>query len=105
MATNVYCTTRWYRNTCFNEEHFNVMFAAYFNYGAGDPKLGENSNGSKRFWSLISTKWSGEDGDCTLPVKWKPIAWRPLPQKSSIKKIEFFYENCNFDGMHNEYGT
>lgn len=90
-----------------NGEHFNVMVAAYFNYGAGDPRLGENPNGSKRFWGVIPTRWSGDGGDCTLPVRWQPIActpiaWKPLPKKPSRKKIEYFYENTNPDEIHKE---
>lgn len=67
-----------------NGEHFNVLPAMYMNYGGGDPRLGENPVGLRRWWAFTGSRRTGEGGDCSLPVRVKPlastpIAWQPMP--------------------------
>ena len=76
-----------------NGEHWNVYPAAWMNKGGGDPNIGEKAEGSIGWWGVRGSRYTGEGGDCTLPVRWKPIAigtpacWMPMPEPEPETKL------------------
>lgn len=77
-----------------NGEHFNVVPAMYMNYGGGDPNLGQSAIGPSglRWWGICGSRYTGEGGDCKLPVRWKPLAitpicWQPIPDAEPESKL------------------
>lgn len=67
-----------------NGEHWNVLLAAWMNYGGGDPRLGQEPVGSIGWFGVAPSRYSGQGGDCQLPCQWKPLAitpvcWMPMP--------------------------
>jgi hypothetical protein len=75
-----------------NGEHYNVMPAMYMNLGGGDERMGQKPEGSIGWWAFCGSRWSGEGGDCALPVRVKPLAchpicWMPMPPREDEKKL------------------
>lgn len=38
------------------------------------------------WWAVAPSRYTGEGGNCELPVRWKPLAstpvcWRPMPER------------------------
>lgn len=76
-----------------NGEDFNVLPAAYMNFGGGNPLLNQNPTGVIGWWAVCASRYSGQGGDCTLPTKWKPlrstpVCWQPMPLPEPIKKLK-----------------
>lgn len=75
-----------------NGVHYNVMPAMYANMGGGDPRLGQKEQGIIGWWGVRESRYSGEGGDCALPVRWKalaitPLCWMPMPPIEDPKKL------------------
>ena len=71
-----------------NGEHYNVMPAMYMNMHGGDPQRGEKAVGLIGWFGFGGSRYTGEGGDCPLPVRVKPyvitpICWQPLPKAES----------------------
>lgn len=75
-----------------NGVHFNVLPAMYMNLGAGDPRMGQKAEGCIGWWAVCGSRYTGEGGDCALPVRFKPLActpicWMPMPPCEDEKKL------------------
>lgn len=75
-----------------NGEYWNVCPAMYMNHGGGDPRMGEKPEGSVGWWGVTGSRYTGEGGDCKLPVRWKPLSitpvcWKPLPEREETPKL------------------
>lgn len=75
-----------------NGEHYNVIPAMYANMGGGDPRMGQKAEGRVGWWGACGSRYTGEGGDCDLPVRWKalactPICWMPMPPREDEKKL------------------
>lgn len=73
-----------------NGEHWNVMPACYMNYIGGSP--GQVENGTLSWIGIAPSRYSGEGGDCPLPVRWKPlfitpVCWMPMPSAEPESKL------------------
>lgn len=86
-----------------NGEHYNIVPAMFMNKGGGDPRIGQQAEGMIGWWGVCGSRYTGDGGDCTLPVKFKalalsPIAWKPIDVserqlKALIAKFEPDFEN------------
>ena len=75
-----------------NGEHWNVMPAMYMNYGGGDPRMGQKEIGMIGWYGICGSRYTGEGGDCELPVRLKslvitPLCWMPLPLREPLPKL------------------
>jgi hypothetical protein len=76
-----------------NGEHFNVFPAAFMNLNGGHPQMNQPSIGLIGWWAVAPSRYSGQGGNCTLPVSWKPLAstpvcWMPMPEKEPVEKLQ-----------------
>lgn len=75
-----------------NSEHWNVIPAMFMNKGGGDPRMGQEATGMIGWWGVCGSRYTGEGGDCTLPVRFKalaimPICWMPMPDAEPEEKL------------------
>lgn len=75
-----------------NGEHYNVIPAMYANFGGGDPRMGQKAIGCISWWGVCGSRFSGDGGDCELPVRFKalactPICWMPMPEREDETKL------------------
>lgn len=75
-----------------NGESFQVLPAAFMNFRGGNPAFGEKPIGTIGWCAIAPSRYTGEGGDCPLPVKWKPLSstpvcWMPMPEPEHTNKL------------------